>query len=58
LFGIIRGVVIVTVVVMLTAQLDYTREMYGQSILVPYIMVLADFFQNLFGLAAEPAATA
>ncbi len=53
LFGIIRGIVIVTVVVMLTAQLDSTREAYGQSILMPYIMVLAQFFQDLFGLAPE-----
>jgi membrane protein required for colicin V production len=57
LFGIIRGVVIVTVVVMLTAGLELTREVYGASILMPYIMVLADFFQDLFGLApaAQPA---
>lgn len=55
LFGIIRGVVIVTIVVMLTAGLEVTRELYGESMLMPYIMVLADFFQDLFGL--EPAAT-
>lgn len=54
LFGIIRGVVIVTVVVMMTSQLEFTREVYGQSILMPYIMVLAEFFQNLFGLTADP----
>jgi membrane protein required for colicin V production len=54
LFGIIRGVVIVTVVVMLTAGLELTREIYGESILMPYLMVLADFFQELFGI--EPAA--
>ena len=56
LFGIFRGVVIVTVVVMMTLQLEVTRELYGQSILMPYIMVLAEFFQNLFGLTAEPVA--
>lgn len=59
IFGIIRGVVIVTVVVMLTAQLQVTRELYGESILMPYIMVLADFFQDLFGLdEAAPALAA
>jgi membrane protein required for colicin V production len=60
LFGIIRGVVIVTVIVMLGALL-MTRvavigELFGESILVPYIMVLADFFQDLFGLAPAPGA--
>jgi membrane protein required for colicin V production len=51
LFGIIRGVVIVVVIVMMTAGLDITRELYGESNLMPYIMVLAEFFQNMFGLA-------
>jgi membrane protein required for colicin V production len=49
LFGIIRGVVIVTVIVALTARLEMTREIYGESILTPYIMVLADFSLGLFG---------
>jgi membrane protein required for colicin V production len=53
LFGIIRGLVIVTVMVMLTAPLEFTRELYGQSILLPYFLVMADFFQGLFGLGAE-----
>jgi membrane protein required for colicin V production len=55
LFGIIRGVVIVTVIVMLTAQLEMTRAIYGESILTPYIMVLADFFLNLFGMEPPQA---
>jgi membrane protein required for colicin V production len=50
LFGIIRGVVIVTVIVMLTGELEFTRGIYGDSILTPYIMVLADFFLDLFGM--------
>jgi membrane protein required for colicin V production len=53
LFGIIRGVVIVTLIVMFTVGLDQTRELYGQSILMPYIMVLAEFFQNMFGLTPD-----
>jgi hypothetical protein len=58
LFGIIRGVVIVTVIVMLgtllTARVAVIGELFGESILVPYIMVLAGFFQDLFGLSAAP----
>lgn len=57
LFGIIRGVVIVTVVVVLTLQLEFTREVYGESILVPYIMVLGEFFQNLLGLTPASASS-
>lgn len=55
LFGIIRGVVIVTVIVMVTSQLELTRQVYGESTLVPYIMVLAGYFQDLFGLTTETA---
>ena len=55
LFGIIRGVVIVTVIVALTVLLEITREMYGDSILTPYIMVFADFFLGLFGMETPPA---
>lgn len=58
LFGIIRGLVIVTIIVMLTVRLPVTREPYGESILMPYIMVLADLFEDLFGLAAEAAPAA
>jgi membrane protein required for colicin V production len=55
LFGVIRGVVIVTVIVMLTGSLEMTRAIYGDSILTPYIMVLADFFLNLFGMEPPQA---
>lgn len=58
LFGIIRGLVIVTIVVMLTVRFPATREPYGESALMPYIMVLADFFQELFGLGVEAAPAA
>jgi membrane protein required for colicin V production len=56
LFGIIRGVVIVTVIVALTAPLEITREIYGESILTPYIMELADFSLGLFGVEPPQAA--
>jgi membrane protein required for colicin V production len=53
LFGIIRGVVIVTLVVMLTAQLEFTAAWYGESISVPYIMVMADYFRQLLGMTPD-----
>lgn len=55
LFGIIRGVVIVTVIVVLTVQFELTREPYARSTLVPYVLVLAEYFQNLLGLAPVAA---
>ena len=55
LFGIVRGVVILTVVVVmgraLSGVVPWIDELFGGSILVPYIMVLADFFLGLFGIA-------
>jgi membrane protein required for colicin V production len=58
LFGIIRGVVIVTVIVALTARLEVTRQVYGESILTPYVMVLADFSLGLFGVEAPQSPVA
>lgn len=55
LFGIIRGVVIVTLVVAVTAQMEWTRGWYDQSTLVPFLLVLAQYFQNLLGLADSTA---
>lgn len=55
LFGIIRGVVIVTLVVAVTAQMEWARGWYDQSTLVPYLLVLAQYFQNLLGLADSTA---
>jgi len=55
LFGIIRGVVIVTLVVAVTAQMEWARGWYDQSTLVPYLLVLAQYFQNLLGLVDSSA---
>jgi len=55
LFGIIRGVVIVTLVVAVTAQMEWARGWYDQSTLVPYLLVLAQYFQNLLGFADSTA---
>ena len=53
LFGIIRGVVIVTLVVMLTTGFEFTGPWYGESLSIPYIMVLADYFRQLLGMTPE-----
>lgn len=58
LFGIIRGVVIVTLAVALTAGMEWSANLYEQSTLVPYLLVLAQYFQNLLGLAESSAVVA
>lgn len=50
LFGVIRGVVIVTLVVMLTAGLEPVKPYYSEARSVPYLMVLAARAQTLTGL--------
>jgi len=52
-FGVVRGLVIVTLVVMLTLPFGEIREYYSKSRLVPYLMVLADYFQNLLELPQQ-----
>ena len=50
LFGLIRGVIIVTLIVMMTAQFQFTRQWYDQSLSVPYILRLAEYLSNLLGM--------
>jgi membrane protein required for colicin V production len=51
LFGVIRGVVVVTLVVMLTANFEPMKPYYSEARTVPYLMVLAARFQSFFGMA-------
>lgn len=52
LFGVIRGVVVVTLFVMLTADFQLFKPYYSEARTVPYLTVLAQQFQTLFGLEA------
>jgi len=53
LFGIIRGLVIVTLVIMLTMPFEMVKPYYSESRTVPYLMVMAEYFENLLGLVQE-----
>ena len=55
IFGIIRGIVIVTVIVMLTAQFDTASQIYNESIIVPHLMIVADYLRDLFDLSMAAA---
>jgi membrane protein required for colicin V production len=50
LFGVIRGVVVVTLFVMLTVNFQLMKPYYSEARTVPYLMVLAEHFQALLGL--------
>jgi len=52
LFGIVRGLVICTLVVMLTLELEVMKPWYSESLTVPYLMGLAEYLENLFAPAS------
>jgi len=58
LFGIIRGIVLVLLVVVFTAELEFTRSWYEQSLLVPYLQATAAYFLELLGLAPDAVVAA
>lgn len=53
LFGIVRGVVIITVIVMLTSRFSFTQQFYGQSQAMPYVMAMADWLQDRLGITPD-----
>lgn len=57
IFGIIRGIVIVTVFVMLTAEIDVMMDIYADSIFVPHLMVVAEYLRDFFDLNMTAAGT-
>ena len=50
MFGLVRGVAIVTVVVMLTARFSFTQQVYSESQAMPYVMTMADWLQDRLGI--------
>lgn len=58
LFGVIRGVVVVTLVVMLTANFEPMKPYYSEARTVPYLMVLAERLQAMLGLQPGTDSTA
>lgn len=54
LFGIIRGVVIVLVIILVCNQFDVSQTWLDGSSLVPYAVAVIDYLQGFFGIG-EPA---
>ena len=52
-FGLIRGVVIITVIVMLTARAGFAERFYRNSVTVPYVMIMSGKLQEWLGITLE-----
>jgi membrane protein required for colicin V production len=48
LFGILRGLIIVLVIVLVGSQVDLSRNWFGSSVLVPYAQAVIDYLQGFF----------
>jgi len=60
LFGIVRGLVIVTLLVWLTSRFAFLQTPFSESVALPYFAVLADLLQGWFETLpplAAPVAT-
>ena len=57
LFGILRGLIIVLVIVLVGSQFDVSQGWFSNSFLVPYALATIDYLQGFFGLG-QPAAEA
>lgn len=55
LFGFIRGVVIVAILVMMTMPLSFTQQYYQESVSLPYLMAVVAYFQDLLGMLPAPS---
>lgn len=55
LFGILRGLIIVLVLVLICTQFDLSQRWFENSMLVPHAVAMLDFLQGFFGIG-EPAA--
>lgn len=48
IFGVLRGLIIISLVLLLTLSFDFTASWYDGSFLVPYLMVVVDFLKGVF----------
>jgi membrane protein required for colicin V production len=53
LFGILRGLIIISLIVLVTTRFDFTSNWYEGSFMVPYVLLLIDYLQQLFNNAEE-----
>ena len=57
LFGILRGLTIVLVIVLVGSQFALSRNWFSDSFLVPYALAMIEYLQGFFGIG-QPAVSA
>lgn len=57
LFGILRGMIIILVIVLVGSQFELSQNWFSNSFLVPYALATIDYLQEFFGIG-QPAADA
>lgn len=57
LFGILRGMIIVLVIVFIGTQFDISQVWFENSVLVPHAVAMIDYLQGMFGIG-DPATAA
>lgn len=58
LFGILRGLIIVLVIVLVGSQFALSRNWFSDSFLVPYALAMIEYLQGFFGIGQPAADTA
>jgi len=58
LFGILRGLIIVLVIVLVGSQFALSRNWFSDSFLVPYALAIIEYLQGFFGIGQPAADTA
>jgi membrane protein required for colicin V production len=56
-FGIIRGVVIITVLLMMFSRFEFARKFYRDSVSIPYLMVVVEKVEKWFGMTPDDKET-
>jgi membrane protein required for colicin V production len=55
MFGVLRGMIIVLVIVFIGTQFDLSQVWFESSILVPHSVAMIDYLQGFFGFGQAPA---
>ena len=50
LFGVLRGVIIVLVIILVGTQFDISQNWFEDSRIVPYAVAMIDYLQGFFGI--------
>lgn len=57
LFGVVRGLIIVLVLVLVGSQFELSQNWFNGSMLVPHALAMIDYLQGAFGIGTPPSNT-